>query len=168
MALFGGWSYLLSIYGVISLSRVVSVSTLCFQSVLSVHQSQPLIIPLDFFCTFPRPVWCFFSWIKSPRMAIDNPGAGKDFFWAFGSFGLSNVPLSWPHKRTVSNGRQGYKPAPEWDFTHSTMYSRLLRQDSSPSLNDSSSPNQPFTCYMTSVDPGRALSTFRTFYTKSR
>lgn len=48
-----------------------------------------------------------------------KPGIEKDLgwpnnpFWNSTSFDGSSVPLVWPLKGTVSNGKQGYKPASE-------------------------------------------------------
>lgn len=86
----------------------------CVQSVLSVWQSQPLAIPLDISWTLPRPVWCFSSWTYSLTVAMVKFGTEEGWgwfnnsFWDSGSFGLTNVPLARPLKKTISPERQRY------------------------------------------------------------
>ena len=75
----------------------------------------------------------------------EKMGWHNNFFWVSEYFAPSNVPLVWPLKRTVSNGKQGYKPASEGDLAHSSMY--FMRLNHRFSLNQPLTPREPCMLY---------------------
>lgn len=109
-----------------------------------------------------------------------QPKSGHGWAWNRERFGVAQqfflgLQLLWPQplKGTVSNGRQGYKPASEEDlttlaYTPGGWAKRFPPPSTTISPQTSLSPQYSLACYMTSVDPGPALSDLPGFVQKGQ